>query len=508
MRNYAIYLRKSRKDLDLEALGQGETLSRHRTALLELAERQNLTISHIYEEIVSGESIANRPQMQRLLDDVYSGCYAGVLVMEIERLARGNTKDQGEVTEAFASSHTLIVTPTKTYDPDNEFDEEYFEFGLFMSRREYKTIRRRMQRGLISSIQEGNYVGSLPPYGYDIVRLNKKERTLVCNDQSPVVVQMFDWLVNDHLTCGQIARRLTQSGIPTQTGKSEWNRATVKDILQNDLYTGKVRWNRRKVSKSRSSSGSSQIVKHRNVSSDYLLVEGKHPALISQDQFDAAQRMFSHHPPINANAKQINPFSGLVKCANCGRSITYAGYKHKKGSVRPRLVHVESMTCKVKSCFYDDFLSAVIAALQSCVDDFIVQQKNFCNSEAVEKRQAQREILERELESQRKKRDSLFEYLEAGLYSPDEFLERKNILTERISRLSDSLNNLPEVTVPDYETKIRTYSEVVSSLQDDSISASEKSILLRSVISRIDYSCEDLGRGKGGVPILDIHFVK
>ena len=47
------------------------------------------------------------------------------------------------------------MTPSKTYDPENEFDEEYFEFGLFMSRREYKTINRRLQRGRAASIKEG-----------------------------------------------------------------------------------------------------------------------------------------------------------------------------------------------------------------------------------------------------------------------------------------------------------------------------------------------------------------
>lgn len=60
---------------------------------------------------------------------------------------------------------------------------------------------------------------------------------------------MFDWAVNEGLSSGIIAKRLSQMGIPTQTGKAEWNRATVKDILQNNLYTGKIRWNRRKVSK-------------------------------------------------------------------------------------------------------------------------------------------------------------------------------------------------------------------------------------------------------------------
>lgn len=56
----------------------------------------------------------------------------GVLVVEVERLARGDTSDQGRVAKTFKFSDTLIITPSKTYDPNNEYDEEYFEFGLFM----------------------------------------------------------------------------------------------------------------------------------------------------------------------------------------------------------------------------------------------------------------------------------------------------------------------------------------------------------------------------------------
>jgi len=145
--SYCIYLRKSRADAEAEARGEGETLKRHEESLLALAKKTSLPITKIYKEIVSGETISARPQMQELLRDVESGVWEGVLVMEIERLARGNTLDQGIVAQAFRISGTKIITPLKTYDPDNEFDEEYFEFGLFMSRREYKTINRRIQRG-------------------------------------------------------------------------------------------------------------------------------------------------------------------------------------------------------------------------------------------------------------------------------------------------------------------------------------------------------------------------
>ena len=139
--SYCIYLRKSRKDLEAEQHGEGETLARHERALLSLAKKNNLIISSIYREVVSGETIAARPVMQQLLHEVEQNLWDGVLVMEVERLARGDTIDQGVVQRAFQYSSTLIITPSKTYDPANEFDEEYFEFGLFMSRREWTLCR-------------------------------------------------------------------------------------------------------------------------------------------------------------------------------------------------------------------------------------------------------------------------------------------------------------------------------------------------------------------------------
>ena len=152
---YCLYLRKSRTDLDAEANGETETLARHEKILLDLAKRMHLDVTEIYREVVSGETISSRPVVQRVLNEVENGLWDGVLVVEIERLARGDTIDQGIVSRAFKFSNTKIITPLKTYDPNNEFDEEYFEFGLFMSRREYKTIRRRLTQGRMSSAKEG-----------------------------------------------------------------------------------------------------------------------------------------------------------------------------------------------------------------------------------------------------------------------------------------------------------------------------------------------------------------
>lgn len=113
---YAMYLRKSRADLELEAMGEEETLARHKAMLEALAAKHEIHPDQItiYHELVSGDSIGERPEMQRLLADVYAKTYKGVLVVEVERLARGNTRDQGEVADAFQASNTHIITPAKT----------------------------------------------------------------------------------------------------------------------------------------------------------------------------------------------------------------------------------------------------------------------------------------------------------------------------------------------------------------------------------------------------------
>ena len=191
---YALYLRKSRADLEAEAKGEGETLARHEKMLLELARRYGFSIGKIYREIVSGESIESRPVVQELLRNVESGRWKGVLVVEVERLARGDTMDQGRVAKSFKFSNTKIITPIKIYDPNNEFDEEYFEFGLFMSRREYKVINRRLQRGRIASVKEGKYVGSIPPYGYDRVKIEKDKGFILKknDDEAQIVEKIFN----------------------------------------------------------------------------------------------------------------------------------------------------------------------------------------------------------------------------------------------------------------------------------------------------------------------------
>lgn len=159
---YALYLRKSRSD-DPEKSVE-ETLRRHREILDKYAIENGIDVKpeDIYEEVVSGESLYSRPEMLRLLESVESGAYEGVLCMDIDRLGRGKTSDQGIILETFKYSNTKIITPNRQYDLNDEFDEDYAEFEGFMAHRELKMIKRRMQRGIQKTIEEGGYLANAP----------------------------------------------------------------------------------------------------------------------------------------------------------------------------------------------------------------------------------------------------------------------------------------------------------------------------------------------------------
>ena len=256
MDQYLIYLRKSRKDRELELqTGNFDTLQRHRDTLLALARQRGYSIAHIYEEVVSGDTIAERPEMQKLLAAVETGAYAGVLVMEIPRLARGNTRDQGTVAETFQYSSTRIITPDKIYDPADEADEEYFEFGLFMSRREYKAINRRLQRRRMASLTEGKYIAGSAPYGYRRIRIpHQRGFTLeIVPDAAETVREIFHLYTagaprpdgtTDPVGSHGIANLLNAQGLQSPGGV-KWTAAAVRDILKNPTYAGYIRWSYR-----------------------------------------------------------------------------------------------------------------------------------------------------------------------------------------------------------------------------------------------------------------------
>ncbi len=447
--SYCLYLRKSRADAEAEARGEGETLARHEKALLELAKRLRLNITHIYREVVSGETIAARPVMQELLAAVEQGVWEGVLVMEVERLARGDTIDQGIVAQTFKFSDTKIITPVKTYDPTNEFDEEYFEFGLFMSRREYKTINRRLQRGRLASVKEGKYVGNKAPYGYRRVKLeHDKGWTLApVPEQADVLRLIFElYTVGERQEDGErkrlgvsvIVRHLNNMGIPSATG-GVWVPASVRDMLRNPVYCGKIRWNWKRASK-KMVDGKLIVERHRAPPEDCVIVDGLHPPLISEETFALAQEYLSKNPPrpIGERNTVKNPLAGLVICGKCGRRMV----RRPHGSRRA----ADTLMCACTSCQnVSSDLSLVEQRILDGLRDWLAayhlewETKAPADTSAIEMKRKAAKGLETELRKLNKQLDTVHDLLERGVYSAEKFLERSRLLAEKIQAAKDGL---------------------------------------------------------------------
>ena len=277
---------------------------------------------------MTGDTILERPEMQKLLAAVETGQYAGVLVMEVPRLARGNTRDQGIVAETFQYSGCKIITPEKLYDPANESDEEYFEFGLFMSRREYKTINRRLGRGRMASLQEGKYIASCAPYGYEKYKLPRQKgySLRIVPQEAEIVRHIFSLYTGNGSASGPgplgsaaVADQLNREGVASPGGVS-WSAHTVRDILKNPVYCGLVRWSYRPASKK---VVRGQVTVCTPVSKTPTIVQGLHEPIISQTQFQQAQEQLrrSFHAPVPGTQPLRNPLAGLIFCCRCGRAM-------------------------------------------------------------------------------------------------------------------------------------------------------------------------------------------
>ena len=493
---YAIYLRKSRADMEAEQSGAGETLARHEKTLLDLARKMELPIVEIYREIVSGETIDARPEVKRLLSAVENKEYDGVLVMDADRLARGDTVDQGIISRAFRLSGTKIITPRKIYDPNSEFDEEYFEFELFMARREYKIINRRIQRGRIASVNEGRFIGSTPPYGYDKVKIqNGKGYTLKPNGEADTVKYIFSrYIKGDGASI--IANSLDDMGVPTRSGKP-WSKATITDMLKNPVYIGKIRWSYRKDIKQ---SVNGQIVTVRKNNGDCILVDGLHEAIISDDDFEAAQVRLSENKkkPVRASDVLQNPFTGLMYCGKCGSKMTRLGSNARN--------KYDTIKCTNRKC---DCVSAPIFLVEQSVLDsmrkwlsgyiYRINQQDLSRDETDDGTEKKIAELTEELKKIDAQIDSTYDLLEQKVYTTEVFTQRNKALTERRDKVENRMSRLRQSLITMQNDRIARQEIIpriryVIAAYKDCTTAEEKNVLLKSVLNRIEYSKSEPNR--------------
>lgn len=471
MNSVALYLRKSR---DEENESRDVTLARHEKLLREYCERNDLIIKKIYKEIVSGESISARFEMQRLLIDVKAGMFDAVCVIELERLSRGNQADQAEILEIFKKTGTKIHTLTKVYDlaSDNEIDEEFFEFGLFMSRREYKIICRRLMRGRSSALLEGYYTGSVLPYGFTKERREKGFVLIPEQSEADVVCLIFSKYTSG-AGISEIAHELNACGMRQRNGKL-WQPQRIREILKNQTYIGMLH------------------VKNKKIEMDWT--KGKHDALIDDETFQMAHRRLSAGAPKTRKAlEMVNPLASLVKCSECGSSMLM-----RMNGAHVRYLVCPSVQCPTHSHKFEEIERQLILELSEALRGFHKYIED--NSSIIKEKATQRANLAQRIDAEIKKKESMIEkcceLLEEGIYSKEKYISRVKILEDELNGLLENrqqlLNDTDDQELENIKTGIPILERCIQKY--DQMDVKAKNEILRSLIEKIEYI--KLARGK------------
>ena len=461
---YCAYLRKSRKDAELEALGQGETLARHAQALADLAARLGIAISQTYREAVN------------------AGAWDGVLCMDADRLGRGNSIDQGVIMQSFLYSGTLIITPDKIYDPADDSDSEFFEIKLFFARREYTMIKKRMQRGRLASAMAGCFQSPHAPYGYArTVQPGTRKCTLEpVPEKAEIVRSVFAWYADSEMGTNTIARRLNDMGLATQTG-GRWTPSSIRAMLTNPVYAGLIRWNN-KITTVRIVDG--RRVQSRARSDKPLLVDGLHPAIVDRALFDRVQAMFSSHAkrPVNVSKTIYNPLAGLVVCDQCGRRMNA---KHSPSHIGD-LIACQTQGCPTCATYIGVIEDALLEILGGWAADADAAPEPLPDPDAAA-RAAARAQLQDQLQTLEAQGARLYDLLEQGVYTVQVFRQRRADLDARMEAVRSAMGDLDASPRSDPRRLLGPRLHTVLDGYRAASTPAEKNALLRTVVDHVLY---------------------
>lgn len=488
-----VYLRKSQSDDP--ALTVEEVLSKHESILQNYASEYLgffIPESQIFREVVSGETIDDRPLMQQLIHLLESASsIKGVLVIEPQRLSRGDLVDCGTIINTFRYTNTLVITPPKTYNLTDEYDRKFFEMELMRGNDYLEYTKKILARGREASVRAGNYIGSIRPYGYQKITYGTGKDKVLSLEPIPdeaKIVQLIYLLYTEGYGINQIASTLDHMGI-TPPRTKYWNPHTVHQILTNTIYIGLVKWGERKVVKT---IVDGKIVKTRpRNSTNTLYFPGKHPAIIEKSLFDHVQTIIGNTPKIKHSKELQNLYAGLVFCSNCGRSLSMKKYVQstKTGHVTRSMVCNNQSHCHTRSCLESAFTDRVRKSLIETIHDFEVQLSGDNLQTKINIREHTIEMLKNEIQKCKERGLRQKDAFEDGIYTKNEYLQRNAKLQEQLSKLTQQLSNLEASITPTahIEEKLSNFTAALHALDDSTVSAVEKNRLLKQCIERIDY---------------------
>lgn len=490
---YIIYLRKSRADNPHESVE--EVLAKHETQLQEFAERElggRIPEHCIFREVVSGETIAERPEMNKVLALLENPKLKGVLVVEPQRLSRGDLEDCGKVVNAFRFSKTEVITLTMTYDLSNKMQRKFFEQELMRGNDFLEYTKEILLRGRIAAVKRGCYIGNIPPFGYDKIIDADGDSTLEANDMASAVLMAFDMYVNESKTYLEIARHFDGMGIKPYRSEV-WEKSSIRAMLKNRHYIGLVYFG---VYRTEKSVENGEIVERsvRQAPDEVIVAKGKHKGIVPLELFEAAQEKMDNNPRKPPDTTLVNPMAGLIFCHKCGKAMAQHPYPHAETRIECRNRH----NCNANSAKLREVVEALALALETeSLPELEVKLRNDeGKSAAIQKKQLEK--MNREMDELLAKEERQHDLLESGTYSEETFLKRNKALHAQMeglrSKIYEAKQNMPKEI--DYQDKIVKLHDAIDGLRDDTITPEEKNRLLKAIIRRIDYDFIERKRRK------------
>lgn len=491
---YIMYLRKSRADNPHESVE--EVLAKHETILQEYAVRElggRIPERCIFREVVSGETISERPRMLEVLSRIESPDVKAVLVVEPQRLSRGDLEDCGRCVNAFRYSSTEVITPTMPYDLTNKMQRKFFEQELMRGNDYLEYTKEILLRGRIASVKRGCYIGNTPPFGYNKIVNEDGDCTLEPNENADYVALAFEMYVNQGKTYLEIARHFDSLGIkPLEAQK--WHKTSIRAILKNKHYIGLVYFGEYKAEKT---VVSGQVVTQhkKQPTEEVIIAKGKHPAIVSDELFEVAQERMKKNPRIRWERELVNPLASMLVCHRCGNSLAFQKYKH----TLPRYACRNESKCATRSIYAHEVLNAVAYALEMEELPKIEAKlnNNEGNSAAIQKKRL--DALNKELDELVMREETQYEMLENKTYTPEVFAKRNKALHIQMEALKakiyEARQNIPKNI--NYGDVIIKLQDAIEALKDETITPEAKNKLLRAIVDKVEYEfIERVTRGK------------
>ena len=441
----------------------GYSLDAQKARMKAYADFNDYQIVGEYEDAgKSGKSIEGRASFCWMMEDIKSGKdgVAYVLVFKLSRLGR-NAADVLSTLQVMQDFGVNLICVEDGIDSSKDAGKLMISVLSAVAEIERENIRVQTMEGRIQKAREGRWNGGFAPYGYRLV-----DGVLQINeDEAPAIRTIFEQYVNTDTGANGLSKYLETHGfqkLARQNGTSPLFSATlIRAILKNPVYCGKIAFGRRKLEKIHGTRNEYHQVPQEN----YLLVDGLHEGIVSEELWNAAQvkllAQSKRYEPVNrSKTEQAHLLSALVKCPICGagmysnkctkrkkdgtpyKSFSYYSCKHRKMQ--------RGQKCDFNKQIQEEVLdNAVVEVIIKLVSNpkFAAMMQEKINSK-VDTTAIEREIAaaEKQLRQYYSIKSKIME--EIDTLDPDDrhYIIRKSDLDERLYRMYDKIeeaeNNL------------------------------------------------------------------